>query len=99
VIAPELGLFLLRQGLSVDADLKALDQVRESIHKSEAQADVAKELSGASSDTKINKIRNAAKSSAASAELEQYKIQLGLKAPVEEEKNLGGGQAQTEKTL
>ncbi|MBU6429223.1 MAG: PspA/IM30 family protein [Cyanobacteria bacterium REEB65] len=86
-------------GLSVDADLKALDHVRESIHKMEAQADVAREIGGASSESKMGKIRDAARSTAAAAELEQYKVQLGLKAPEESDKNLGSSPPQTEKTM
>lgn len=87
-------------GLSVDADVKALDQVRESISKTEAQADLAREVGGESLDSKMRKIKDAAKHSAAAAELEQYKIQLGLAQPATDtDKNLGSQQARTEKTM
>jgi phage shock protein A len=87
-------------GLSVDADLKALDQVRESISKTEAQADLAREVGGESLDSKMRKIKDAAKHTAAAAELEQYKIQLGLAQPASDaDKNLGSQQARTEKTM
>lgn len=87
-------------GLSVDADLRALDHVRESIQKMEAQADVAREVGGSTSESKMSKIRDAAKSSAAAAELEQYKLQLGLKVSDDaSSKNLGSTQPQTEKTM
>ncbi len=87
-------------GLSVDADVKALDQVRESISKTEAQAELSREVGGESLDSKMRKIKDAAKHSAASAELEQYKIQLGLAQPAADaDKNLGSQQARTEKTM
>ncbi len=86
-------------GLSVDADLKALDHVRESIQKMEAQADVAREVSGAGSESKLQKIRDAAKSSAAAAELEHYKAQLGLTTSEAGSKDLGATQPQAEKTI
>jgi phage shock protein A len=88
-------------GMTVDADLKALDQVRESISKTEAQADLAREVGGESLDSKMKKIKDAAKLSSAQAELEQYKIQMGLAHPAaDSEKNLGGQQqARTEKTM
>ena len=86
-------------GLSVDADLKALDHVRESIHKMEAQADVAREVGGTSGESKIQKIRDAAKSTAAAAELEHYKMQLGLTSSGGGSKDLGATQPQAEKTI
>ncbi len=87
-------------GMSVEADVKALDQVRESIMKTEAQADLAREVSGESVESKMRKIKDIAKTSAAAAELEQYKIQLGMSQPASEaDKNLGSQQARTEKTM
>jgi phage shock protein A len=63
-------------GLSLDADIRALDGVRESIHKLEAQADVAKEVQGASMDNKLQKIKQATGTAAAKAELEEIKRQM-----------------------
>lgn len=87
-------------GLSVEADVKALDQVRESIMKTEAQADLTREMGGETIDSKMRKIKDAARQSAAAAELEQYKIQLGLAQPASDgDKSLGTQQARTEKTM
>ncbi|MBM3266146.1 MAG: PspA/IM30 family protein [Candidatus Sericytochromatia bacterium] len=87
-------------GMSVEADVKALDQVRESIMKTEAQADLAREVGSESVESKMRKIKDLAKTSAAAAELEQYKIQLGLSQPAAEaDKSLGAQQARTEKTM
>lgn len=87
-------------GMSVDADIKALDHVRENVGKMEAQADLTREVGSNSIDSKMKSIRDAAKSSEAKAELEQYKRQLGMTPATEdgEGKNLGG-QAHTEKTM
>jgi phage shock protein A len=63
-------------GLSTDADIKALDGVRESIHKLEAQADVASEINDAGMKSKLQKIKEQAGTSAARAELEEIKRQL-----------------------
>ncbi|MDO8571645.1 MAG: PspA/IM30 family protein [bacterium] len=97
-------------GLSVEADIKALSGVREGVQKLEAQADIAREMNDTSMDSKMRKIKDAAKTSTAQAELEQYKIQLGLSTPatktptstpVAEEQNGSNGsrQANLEKTL
>jgi hypothetical protein len=48
----------------------------------------------------MRKIKDIAKTSAAAAELEQYKIQLGMSQPAAEaDKNLGAQQPRTEKTM
>ncbi len=98
-------------GMSVDADIKALDHVRESISKTEAQANLTSEMNGSSLDNKMRKIRDAAKTSTAMAELDQYRIQLGMKptTPVAQTPNEqvvedtspsnGSRQASIEKTL
>jgi phage shock protein A len=65
-------------GLSLDADIKALDGVRESIHKLEAQADVAKELEAGSVSKKLLQIRAQSHTAAAQAELQEMKKQLQL---------------------
>lgn len=60
-------------GLSTDADLKALEGVRESIHKMEAEADVNKEIGDQSLERKLAKIKGATASSSARAQLEALK--------------------------
>ncbi|MFP5502814.1 MAG: PspA/IM30 family protein [Candidatus Sericytochromatia bacterium] len=74
-------------GLSTEADIRALDGVRESIHKLEAQADVAKEVQGAGMQGKLKKIREQTGSAAARAELEEI------------ERQMAQGQQNIEKTL
>lgn len=83
-------------GMSVDADIKALDHVRESIAKTEAQANLTSEVSGSSFDSKMRKIKDAAKASTAQAELDQYKIQLGIKQPATPAAETPAEQAATE---
>jgi phage shock protein A len=63
-------------GLSTDADIRALDGVRESIHKLEAQADVATEVQGAGMGQTLKKIKEATGNAAAKAELEEIKRQM-----------------------
>ena len=60
-------------GLSTDADLKALEGVRESIHKLAAQADVGAEIGEQSLDRKLDKIKKRAASASARAQLEALK--------------------------
>jgi phage shock protein A len=63
-------------GLSTDADIRALDGVRESIHKLEAQADVATEVNGSGMGQTLKKIKEATGNAAAKAELEEIKRQM-----------------------
>jgi phage shock protein A len=70
-------------GLTTDADIRALDGVRESIHKLEAQADVTREVQGAGMEGKLKKIRDATGSAAARAELEEIKRQMAGQQNVE----------------
>jgi phage shock protein A len=70
-------------GLTTDADIRALDGVRESIHKLEAQADVTREVQGAGMEGKLKKIREATGSAAARAELEEIKRQMSGQQNVE----------------
>ncbi len=60
-------------GLSTDADIKALENVREHIGKMQAQADMGAELGDASLDTKLKKIKAKAASSSAQAQLDAIK--------------------------
>lgn len=63
-------------GLSTDADIRALDGVRESIHRLEAQADVAGEVNGAGMNQTLKQIKEATGNAAAKAELEEIKRQM-----------------------
>ncbi len=60
-------------GLSTDADLKALEGVRESIQKMSAQADVGAEIGEQSLDKKLEKIKKKTASASARAQLEALK--------------------------
>jgi len=62
-------------GLSTDADIKALENVRENIHKLQAEADVGAELKGDSLDDKLSKIKAKTANHAARAQLEELKRQ------------------------
>ena len=63
-------------GLSTDADVKALDNVREHISKLQAEADIGAEIEGESLDTKLKKIKAKAADSTARSQLEQMKRQM-----------------------
>lgn len=60
-------------GMSTDADLKALEGVRESIHKLSAEADVNKEIGDQSLDRKLSKIKAATGTASARAQLDALK--------------------------
>jgi phage shock protein A len=60
-------------GLSTDADIKALDNVRETIHKKAAEADVAGEVRGESLDAKLAKIKTKTANASARAQLAEMK--------------------------
>ena len=62
-------------GLSTDADIKALDNVRENINKMQAEADIGSEIQGDSLDAKLAKIKEKAASSSARSQLEEMKRQ------------------------
>jgi len=64
------------EGLSTDADIKALDGVRESIHKRVAEADVSSEVKGSSLDDKLAKIKAKTGNAAARAQLDELKRQM-----------------------
>ena len=66
-------------GLSMDADIRALDNVRESIGKLQAQADVSKELAGTDLESKLSKIRQDAATASARQQLEAMKAQMKSK--------------------
>ncbi len=60
-------------GLSTDADIKALENVRETIHKKAAEADVAGEVRGESLDAKLAKIKTKTANASARAQLAEMK--------------------------
>jgi phage shock protein A len=63
-------------GLSTDADVKALDNVRENIQKMQAEADIGSEIKGDSLDAKLSKIKDRAASVSAKAQLNEMKKQM-----------------------
>lgn len=75
-------------GLSVDADIKALDGVRESINKLEAQADVAKEIAGGGLESKLKKIKEATGQSQARNELDEIRRQMAAQQQASGEKTM-----------
>lgn len=75
-------------GLSADAEIRALDSVRESIHKLEAQADISAEIQGSSMDTKLSKIKSATGSAAARAEFDEIKRQMAAQQQAGSEKTM-----------
>lgn len=75
-------------GLSTDANIRALDNVRESIHKLEAQADVTREVQGAGMEGKLRKIKEATGSAAARAELDEIKRQMAANQQSNVEKSM-----------
>jgi phage shock protein A len=62
-------------GLSMEADIKALENVREHIGKLQAEADVGKEVSEEGLDSKLKKIQQKTASASARAQLEEMKRQ------------------------
>ena len=63
-------------GLSTEADVKALDNVREHISKLQAEADIGSEIQGDSLDAKLAKIKEKAANSSARAQLSEMKRQM-----------------------
>ncbi len=66
-------------GLSTDADIKALDNVREHIGKLQAQADVGAEIKGDSLDDKLSKIKKKTANAAARSQLDELKKQMAAR--------------------
>lgn len=71
-------------GLSTDADIKALENVRESIQKKAAEADIGSEIQGDSLDQKLARIKTKAASATAKSQLEEMKKQLAAKRSAQE---------------
>jgi len=66
-------------GLSMEADIKALENVREHIGKLQAEADVGKEVAGEGLDSKLKKIQAKTATASARAQLEELKRQAEAK--------------------
>lgn len=66
-------------GLSTDADIKALDGVREHIDKLQAEADIGSEIQGENLDAKLAKIREKAADASARGQLEEMKKQMNAR--------------------
>jgi phage shock protein A len=63
-------------GLTTDADIAALDNVRTGIKKLQAEADVGAELQGSSLDSKLKRIKEATATSSARSQLDELKRQM-----------------------
>ncbi len=81
-------------GLSTDADIKALDGVRTHIQKLQAEADIGTEIQEGSLDQKLSQIREKAGNRQAKAQLEEMKRQMGARRQAATE-----GAANVKKTI
>lgn len=79
-------------GLSTDADIKALDNVREHIGKLQAQADVGGEIKSDSLDARLARIKAKAGNAAARSQLEEFKKQSAARK-ASQAQAAGGGAA------
>ena len=66
-------------GLSTDSDIKALEGVRENIHKTQAQADVGTEIKGDSLDARLKKIKEKTGDVTARSQLDELKRQMAAR--------------------
>lgn len=66
-------------GLSTDADIKQLDNVRQHIDKLQAEADIGSEIQGDSLDAKLAKIKEKAANASARSQLDQMKKQMAAR--------------------
>jgi phage shock protein A len=73
-------------GLSTDADIRALDNVREGIDKLQAEADVGAELSDTNLDSKLDEIKQKTASASARNQLDEMKKQMAAKKAAQEGK-------------
>ena len=73
-------------GLSTDADIRALDNVREGIDKLQAEADVGSELSDTNLDSKLEEIKQKTASASARNQLDEMKKQMAAKKAAQEGK-------------
>lgn len=73
-------------GLSTEADIRALDNVREGIHKLQAEADVGTELSEVNLDAKLKEIKAKTASASAKSQLEEMKKQMAAQKAAQDGK-------------
>lgn len=66
-------------GLSTDADIKQLDNVRTHIDKLQAQADVGSEMKGDSLDARLKKIKEKTADATAKSQLDELKRQMAAR--------------------
>jgi phage shock protein A len=66
-------------GLSTDADIKQLENVRTSIDKLQAQADTGSEIKGDSLDARLKKIREKTADATAKSQLDELKRQMAAR--------------------
>lgn len=71
-------------GLSTDADIKALQNVRENIHKLQAEADVGTEIKQDSLDARLAKVKVKTQDAAAQLQLEELKKQMAARTTAAE---------------
>ncbi len=73
-------------GLSTDADIRALDNVREGIDKLQAEADVGAELTESDLDSKLAEIKEKTTAASARNQLDEMKKQMAAKKAAKEGK-------------
>ncbi len=66
-------------GLSTDADIKALENVREHIHKMQAEADIGTEMKADSLDSRLAKVKAKAQDATAKSQLDELKKQMAAR--------------------
>ena len=76
-------------GLSTDADIKALENVRSHIGKIQAEADVNSEIQGESLDAKLSKIKAKTANHAARAQLDEMKKQMAARKAAQQQAAAG----------
>ena len=73
-------------GLSTDADIRALENVREGIDKLQAEADVGAEIDDSNLDAKLDEIKAKTATASARSQLEEMKKQMAAQKAAKEGK-------------
>lgn len=73
-------------GLSTEADIRALDNVREGINKLQAEADVGSELADDDLDAKLAEIKAKTSTASAKSQLEEMKKQMAAQKAAQDAK-------------
>ena len=73
-------------GLSTEADIRALDNVREGINKLQAEADVGSELAEDDLDSKLEAIKEKTATASAKSQLEEMKKQMAAQKAAQDGK-------------